>query len=110
MYTGERVDFNDWNGALVGGYNVQYTPEELERMYLEGTGLSVMREAAGRGEVGGAQSAWPIRGPQLPVVEERAKGGPLRTEKGLLSTSRQGSPTRPAGRIQLFEPIAAADN
>ncbi|HXU28977.1 MAG TPA: hypothetical protein VN851_00230 [Thermoanaerobaculia bacterium] len=44
MYTGERVDYNDWNGALVGGYDVQYTPEELERLYLDGTGISVMRE------------------------------------------------------------------
>lgn len=46
LFTGERVDFNDWNGALVGGYDVQYSPEELERMYLEGTGISVMREAS----------------------------------------------------------------
>jgi hypothetical protein len=45
MYTGERVDYNDWNGALVGGYDVQYSPEELERLYLKGTGLTVMREA-----------------------------------------------------------------
>jgi hypothetical protein len=28
--------FNDWNSAVVGGYDVQYSPEELERMFLEG--------------------------------------------------------------------------
>lgn len=45
MYTGERVEYYDWNGAVVDGYDVTLSAEEITDRYLKGTKLSVMSNA-----------------------------------------------------------------
>lgn len=41
MYTGDRVEHHDWNGAIVERYELMVSNEEIERKYLQGTGLKV---------------------------------------------------------------------